>query len=192
MRAIIGLGNPGKKYELTRHNVGFMFIDFLADKLNLFNIKKENTYHYFEGSIDNANFILAKPQTFVNLSGLAVIDIIDKYNLNIDDILIVYDDLNLTEGKYKVTLTGKDGGHNGVKSIIEKLNSQDFTRFRIGIGNNFNKGEMIDFVLSKFSKIELENLKLVFQDGVLLSTAFIKNGSNELLNAFSQIKMKSN
>lgn len=192
MRAIIGLGNPGKKYELTRHNVGFMFIDYLVEKLNLPKIKKEKDYHYFEGNLESKKFILIKPQTFVNLSGIAVIEVMDNFDLNLEDILIVYDDLNIDNGKYKVNLSGKDGGHNGIKSIIEELNSKDFARFRIGIGNNFNKGEMIDFVLSKFSKIELENLKLVFQDGVLLSTAFIKNGPNELLNTFSQIKMKSN
>jgi len=191
LRAVIGLGNPGKKYVLTRHNVGFMFIDFLANKLNLFNFKKENNYHYFEGSIDSNNFILAKPQTFVNLSGISVIEVMDNFDLNLEDILIVYDDLNIDNGKYKVNLSGKDGGHNGIKSIIEELNSKDFARFRIGIGNNFNKGEMIDYVLGKFSKLELENLKFIFDDGVLLATSFIKNGNKELLNIFSKIKMKN-
>lgn len=157
MKLIVGLGNPGKQYENTRHNIGFMALDKYASENNLsFRIESR-----FEGLITQTTYqgekvILFKPVTYMNLSGRAIYKVVNYYKIDIDDILIIHDDLDLPTGKMRLREKGSSGGHNGLKSIIENLNTTNFKRVKIGISKNQN--DIIDYVLGKFSKTEMELL----------------------------------
>ncbi len=188
MRLVIGLGNPGRKYELTRHNAGFLFLDFFAASQLVCFIPSKNDYYYAEGHVNHAPFLLIKPYTYMNLSGTAVKDVLENKNISIEDILVVYDDVNLTAGNLRVRPSGTDGGHNGINSLIYHLNSDRFLRIRIGIGNSFEKGKMSDFVLSNFTEEELKNLISTFQFCTELTQAFILGGTKELLDMNAKLK----
>ncbi len=157
MKLIVGLGNPGKEYEKTRHNVGFMAIDhYLGNE----SFKSKNNGSYCEKIINNEKIIFLKPLTYMNDSGLAVRYFSDYFNLDISDILIIYDDMDFDVGKYKLKSSGSSAGHNGIKSIIRHLGTENFKRIRIGISkNNINT---IDYVLGRFSKEDLFILNNVF------------------------------
>ena len=150
---IVGLGNPGTKYEKTRHNVGFMFLDEVA-KANqaAFSLNKNLQCYIAEIYINKIKHYLIKPTTFMNLSGDSVYKVLNYYNVEIDDLIVIYDDMDLSVGQVRIRKSGSSGGHNGMKSIINNLNSQEFKRIRIGIGKP--KADSIDFVLGKFSKSE--------------------------------------
>ena len=157
MKLIVGLGNPGKEYEKTRHNVGFMAIDhYLGNE----SFKSKNNGSYYEKIINNEKIIFLKPLTYMNNSGLAVRYFSDYFNIDINDILVIYDDMDFDVGKYKIKSSGSSAGHNGIKSIIKHLGTENFKRIRIGISkNNVNT---IDYVLGRFSKDDLFTLNNVF------------------------------
>ena len=191
MRIVFGLGNPGTRYQFTRHNIGFILLDHFADrhKLNFNYSKKE---YYFAGgelnsSVKSGNFpfALIKPTTYVNLSGNAALDVISEYKINIEDFLIVYDDINLESGQLRIRLKGGDGGHNGIRSVISQLNSDQFPRIRFGIGRNFEQGEMVNYVLGNFSEQEYLSFENSFHFGVDLIEKFIENGSKGMLDFYS-------
>ena len=148
MKLIVGLGNPGKRYEKTRHNCGFMAIDFYAAKNNL-EFKNKFNGLYAEQIINNEKILFLKPQTYMNLSGNCVRDFVNFYNIELDDILIIYDDYNFDVGTFRIRRDGSDGGHNGIKNIIENLKNENIKRVRIGISKNTIPLE--DYVLQKFS-----------------------------------------
>lgn len=158
-KLIVGLGNIGDKYIFTRHNVGFMLADSLAYN-NDFTFRENSKLKCFISNFryDFEDYILIKPITYMNLSGEAVRAVIDYYKIPINDILVVYDDLSLPLGKIRFRQNGTHGGHNGIKSIIQHLGTQDFARLKIGIGPQPNLPAEV-FVLQNFSKEELENLK---------------------------------
>jgi peptidyl-tRNA hydrolase, PTH1 family len=153
---IVGLGNPGTKYAQTRHNVGFDLLDSLAKRWQLsFSDRKQFQGIYGEGfGSNNAKIRLLKPQTFMNLSGQSVRAAIDWFKLPPESVLVVYDDLDLPLGKLRLRLSGSAGGHNGMKSIISHLGTQNFPRVRIGIGKSCGEKDTISHVLGKFSAIE--------------------------------------
>ena len=158
MYLVVGLGNPGKEYEGTRHNIGFEAIDYLSDKYNI-ELNREKFKGVFgEGFIQGKKVILLKPTTYMNLSGEAVRAVMDYYKIAIEDILIVYDDLSLELGRIRFRANGSDGGHNGIKSVIQHLGTKDVARLKIGIGPQPNIPSEV-FVLQNFSKEELDNLK---------------------------------
>lgn len=185
MYLIVGLGNPGKKYELTRHNIGFLILDKFASKKNLHFKKKEN-YQYVEGSIGSSTFFLVKPTTYMNLSGIAVSEFLSKINIPLENMLIVVDDVNLELGKIRLRKSGSDGGHNGLKSIIYHLESNQFPRLRFGIGNKF-EGELAEYVLSKFSDEELSSIKDSLKFSIELIENFIQGGYKLMSDYFSKI-----
>lgn len=161
MKLIVGIGNPGKQYDKTRHNVGFMALDALAAHHNAsFSEKKFNSV-YTTIRIKNEKVIIMKPETFVNLSGNAVSSMMQYFNIAQEDILIVYDDLALPLGKIRVRTKGSGGGHNGIKNITSHLKNSEFKQFRIGIGND-DQIDRVNFVLGKFSKSDLKILDDVF------------------------------
>ena len=163
MKLIFGLGNPGKKYEKTRHNIGFIALDRLAENLSLsFNRTKFNSM-YAEGNIGSEKVILIKPQTFMNLSGESVQPWIDYYNLTEDDIVVIYDDMDLPVGKIRLRVKGSSGGHNGMKSIIQHLGTQEFNRIRVGVGRPYPKQSVISHVLSRFSEETIDDMKISVQ-----------------------------
>ena len=152
MKLVVGLGNPGKQYEQTKHNIGFMCLDYYANK-------HKETFKFerkFNGeTLKLGNVVLLKPHTFMNLSGDSIRLVMQYYDIDVEDILVIYDDLDLPLGKLRLREQGGPGGHNGVKSIIQTLKTEEFKRVRIGIDSN----PMIaakDYVLGKFSKAELD------------------------------------
>jgi len=149
---IVGLGNPGNKYEGTRHNIGFSFIDFFSKQTQ--SSITESKFQSLIGSknIGEQKFILMKPQTYMNDSGEAVKEIKNFYKINPSEIIVIYDDLDLDVGQIKIKNTGSSGGHNGISSIINNIGSNEFTRIRIGIGKPKEKSMTNKYVLSKFSK----------------------------------------
>ncbi len=161
MKLIVGLGNIGKEYENTRHNMGFMLVDRYLEYKNIpLKFKEKFNAMYVETTINNEKVIFIKPTTYMNNSGLAVRAFLDFYKLNVQDILVISDDLDLDLGKFRLRRNGSSGGHNGLKSIISHLGTDDFKRLRIGISND--KDDVINYVLSKFSKRELNEIDTMF------------------------------
>ncbi len=188
MRAVLGIGNIGSRYDKTRHNVGFMFLDRLAEKYNLEFIPSKGDYFYCLGKLNGSDFALIRPTAYVNNSGGAAIHFLNENNISPEDLLVVHDDINLNFGSFKTKLNGGDGGHNGIASIIYSLNSDQFPRVRIGIGNSFDKGKMVDYVLERFTGKEIETLEEVFLKSVILTEAFITGGSKGMLDVNSIMK----
>lgn len=185
MRVIFGIGNPGIRYEFTRHNAGFLLLDYLANKISV-NFK-ESTGDYFEaeGKINDQIFLLVKPVTYVNKSGIAAKQIFEKYCLSDEEFLVVCDDTNIKSYDWRVRLSGGDGGHNGLSSLIYHLFSDQFPRIRIGIGTNPPDIELSDYVLSEFSKDELKEYQNTFKKCSILIEEFIIGGSKKMLEANS-------
>ena len=155
VKLIVGLGNPGKQYAATRHNVGFMVVDYLAEKLGVKVDKIKFKSVLGEGFAGTEKIVLAKPQTYMNLSGEALLDMVQWYKLDPQDLLVIYDDLDLPVGKLRLRMKGSAGGHNGMKSIIYLIQSDDFPRLRIGIGRPQNEHiETVNHVLGKFDEEE--------------------------------------
>ncbi|MGL5989848.1 aminoacyl-tRNA hydrolase [Cetobacterium sp.] len=162
MKLIVGLGNPGREYERTRHNVGFDIIDEFAQKNGFNQFKDKFQGMITEKTINGEKVILLKPQTYMNLSGNSVVQVVKFYKIDpVDELVVVYDDMDLPLGKTRVKINGSAGGHNGIKSIISHLGS-NFIRVKCGIGKAKNKDENINFVLSKFTKEESELVDPMF------------------------------
>ena len=160
MKLIIGLGNPGDKYEKTRHNVGFMMVNKLREKYNFpdFEFNKKFDAEISKGAIDSKEILLVKPETFMNNSGTSIHTVLDFYKLSPEDIIVIHDDLDISLGEYKIATGSGSAGHNGVSDIIEKLGTKDFTRIRIGVANENLRSPIdpADFVLQDFSEEEMK------------------------------------
>ena len=157
MKLIVGLGNPGREYEKTRHNIGFMCIDEIANHFNVnFNLNKFNGL-YTTFNYNGDKVILLKPQKYMNLSGEVVRDFVNFFKIDINDILIICDDLDTNVGTYRLRYKGSSGGHNGLKNIELHLNSKEYKRIKIGISNNKNM-DTKDYVLGKFTNDEMKLL----------------------------------
>lgn len=152
MKLIVGLGNPTEKYQGTRHNVGFEVIDTLVEKYNvpLDIIKHKGMYG--KGKIEGQTVILLKPMTFMNLSGESVSAVAKYYKIPSEDIIVIYDDINLDVGRLRIREKGSAGGHNGIKNIISHLGTEEFPRIRVGVGMKPSKMDLADYVLSHFSE----------------------------------------
>lgn len=190
MRVIVGIGNPGKKYEFNRHNIGFLFLDNFAQRKNLSFSPSKYDYQYTEGEFDNNKFLLVKPTTYVNNSGIAVLQVCQKYLTNPQDILVVVDDINLNKYDFRLKKSGSHGGHKGLASIIYHLNTTDFPRLRIGIGNQFEEGNLSQYVLSDFSKEEYEIYEKLFETFSEIVKSFIIGGYSSALKVYSLFKEK--
>ena len=185
MRVIFGIGNPGIRYEHTRHNAGFLLLDFFANRNSL--VFKEAPGEYLEASakIGDQDYSLIKPITFVNNCGIAARQVCDKYEVKPENFLVVCDDSNIENYELRVRLSGSDGGHNGLSSIIYHLITDEFPRIRIGIGRSSVAENLADYVLSKFSKNELEEYQSTFTKAVSLIEGFIIGGNKKMLEANS-------
>lgn len=187
MRLILGIGNPGNKYKNNRHNVGFIVLDYLASLNSLSFSASRGDYYAADGILHGDRYQLIKPTTYVNNSGIAAKQALEKNNLDIKDLLVIHDDVNLHHSEIRVKARGGDGGHNGLGSIIWHLMSDEFPRIRIGIGDEFEKGSMADFVLSDFGTEEMKALNATFKTACTLVNEFITGGINGLLNANSRL-----
>lgn len=192
MRIILGIGNPGNRYKYNRHNVGFLVLDYFASLNSLSFFPSTGDYFYSGGSIDNNDFKLIKPAAYVNNSGIAASQIIAQEKIDVKELLVIHDDINLSFSEIRAKIKGGDGGHNGLSSIIFHLSSEDFPRIRIGIGNNFEKGKMAEYVLSDFNSEEFGKLKTTFESVALLIKEFITGGIDGLLNANSRMSNQDN
>ena len=184
---LVGLGNPGFKYADTRHNIGFMIIDSLVNKLGSVFDETNANYSLSVCQIEANSIILLKPRTYMNLSGLAVNGALHQYHVELSQLLVVYDDLNIPFGKLRLRAKGSDGGHRGVSSVIFHLQSQNFPRLRFGIGAQYERSQIVDFVLSSFDEREKELLPKLIQYAVEGCQAFILDG---VVNAMNSINSK--
>lgn len=174
IKLIIGLGNSGKEYVNTKHNIGFMALDFYVEKKGLSFDRKKYNGLFLEFNINNNKIILLKPLSYMNLSGEVIIEFIKFYKINLTDILVICDDLNLPFAKLRVRQKGSSGGHNGLKNIENHLHCQDYKRVKIGIGHDFDY-DMKNFVLSKFNNNELKELNVSFEKVTEIIDDFSKN-----------------
>ena len=182
---IVGLGNPGSEYEKTRHNIGFMVVDQMAQDASASFKKGRNAAVETNVNIAGHSVILAKPLTFMNNSGSAVAGLMNYYEINIDRLLVIMDEVELPFGRLRVRKQGGSAGHNGMKSIIQHINSQEFARLRIGIGTQYAKKDMSKFVLSNFSRNEQQELDLIVGKSVDVVHSFIRDGIDRTMNAFN-------
>ena len=186
MKLIVGLGNPGKEYENTRHNIGFMTIDKFALSNGTKITKNKFNGLYEEISIHNEKVILLKPQSYMNLSGEVVRRFVDFYKIDIDNILIINDDLDLSVGSFKLKKSGLSGGHNGLKNIELNLHTSNYKRLKIGISNNKNI-DTKDYVLGKIKKEELEEFNRIIEISTDLLNEYILNDFDELMTKYNFI-----
>ena len=181
---IVGLGNIGEEYKNTRHNIGFDIVDQLAKILKgTFNSAKYGDV--LKSKYAGKQIILLKPNTFMNLSGKAVLYWLRKEKIHINNLIIIVDDLNINFGVSRLKPSGSDGGHNGLKDITNSLNTSSFTRLRFGIGNNFKKKDQVDFVLSKWNNEEAINLENLINKNVEIIFSSIKQGLDFTMNKYN-------
>lgn len=182
-KLIVGLGNPGKDYEGTRHNVGYMAVAVLSKRHNIPVKARRNRAQVGEGTIAGERVILARPMTFMNLSGEAVSGLMRRYRLGIEDLIVITDDVNLPVGRLRIRASGSAGGHKGLKSIIHSLGSEDFPRVRIGIGAP-DKG-MVDYVLSRFTRDERPIIKAAVDRAADAVEAILSSGIEPAMNEYN-------
>lgn len=185
MKIIVGLGNPGQRYAGTRHNVGFAVVDRLADHLQVSINKNQDKALVTKAWYAGGALLLVKPQTYMNLSGEAVAALAKYYKVSLEDILIIYDDMDLPVGKIRLRYKGGPGSHNGMKSIISLLGSEDFPRLRIGIDRP-PEGDWAGYVLEPFRPQELPELREALQAGVEAVLTYVKAGIDVAMNEFNK------
>ncbi len=181
MKLIVGLGNMGKEYENTRHNVGFMIIDHCVQN-SLWQKKFNGEYQIVQYKSEKVLFL--KPLTYMNNSGISVIQACKYYDISINDILVIQDDMDIDFGKHKLKINSSAGGHNGIKSIIHALNTDSFARLKIGISHS-KREDTINYVLGKFSKEELKILNDNYKLYAEIVESFIQNGLEKTMNKFN-------
>jgi PTH1 family peptidyl-tRNA hydrolase len=186
LKLIVGLGNPGKRYEETRHNIGFKVVSALAERYNIRLSRKAFSSIVGGGSVFGEEVTLALPQTYMNNSGEAVRALVSRKRAGIKDLLVVCDDVNLSLGIIRLRENGSAGGHNGLASIIEHLDSGDFARIRVGIGRDTQSPRLSGYVLSQFRKEEMQVLETAIDRAVDCCAAWIKDGTDRAASIFNQ------
>jgi peptidyl-tRNA hydrolase, PTH1 family len=182
---IIGLGNPGREYKDTRHNIGFMLIDSLAEKLNARGMKVQSKAIVISALHEERKIILAKPQTYMNLSGQSVQGLLNFYKIPIENLIVAHDDLDIPFGTIRIRPTGGAGGQRGMADTIEQLGTKDFPRLRLGIGRPPGRMQAKDYVLQNFSKDEQSLLLDILSRGVEASLEFVMKGLNMAMNKYN-------
>ncbi len=184
MYIIVGLGNPGRKYENTRHNIGFITVDYLASKNNIKVNKIKHKALIGEGMIGGKKVMIVKPQTFMNLSGNSVREIMEYYKEENQNLIVIYDDIDIESGTIRMRKKGSAGTHNGMRSIIYDLMTDDFPRIRIGIGRNENL-QLSDYVLQNFSKEEKEVMENAVKSASAAVETWIINSIDSAMNEYN-------
>ena len=182
---IIGLGNPGREYKETRHNIGFMLVDALAERLNARGMKVQSKAIVISALYEERKIILAKPQTYMNLSGQSVQGLLHFYKIPFENLLVAHDDLDIPFGTIRIRPTGGPGGQRGMADTIEQLGTKDFPRLRLGIGRPPGRMQAKDYVLQNFSKEDLKFLPEILSRGVDAALAFVMNGLNAAMNKYN-------
>ena len=185
MFLIVGLGNPEEDYSKTRHNMGFNVINKIANEYKIEVNKKKFDGLYGDGIIENEKVILLKPQTYMNLSGKSIIQVVNFYKIPLENIIVVYDDIDINPGLIRVRKQGSSGSHNGMKSVVEELNSEEFTRVRVGIGKPQFDNDMINYVLGAIPEEEKEKLEKGIEKAKDAIIEILKNGVDKAMNQFN-------
>ena len=186
MFIIAGLGNPKKEYDNTRHNIGFAMIDALADKYNISVLNVKNKALTGKGIINGQKVILAKPLTFMNLSGESIGEILRFYKLEPrENLIVIFDDINLPPGNIRIRGKGSAGGHNGIKSIIQCCGSSDFPRIKVGVGEKPEGWDLADYVLGRFSKEERAYVEDAIEDACQAAEYMVKGEISKAMNTFN-------
>lgn len=189
MFIIAGLGNPTKEYEGTRHNVGFEVIDRIAEKYNISVDTKKHRALLGKGIISGRKVILAKPQTYMNLSGESIRSLIDYYKTDEEhELLVIYDDISLDVGQLRIRTKGSAGGHNGIKNIIACLGTQVFPRIKIGVGEKPRGYDLADYVLGHFSKAEQEKMEEGYREAVQAAEMIVSGELEAAMNEYNRRK----
>lgn len=185
MYLIVGLGNPGKEYENTRHNMGFKVLNKLSKKYNIPITKSKFNGKYGTGIIENEKVILLEPQTYMNLSGEAIRSMLDFYKVDYSNLLVIYDDIDVEPGKVKIRTKGGPGTHNGMKSVVKEIGTEEFPRIRVGIGQPIIKLAMIDYVIGYVPEEELTILEEGIEKAEKAIEEILKHGINYAMNKFN-------
>ncbi len=188
MYIIAGLGNPTKEYEKTRHNAGFDAIDVLAEKHGIQITERKHKAFCGTGFIGGERVLLAKPQTFMNASGESLREAADFYKIRPEQVIVIYDDISLRVGQLRIRTKGSAGGHNGIKSIIAHLGSQDFPRIKIGVGAKPDRMDLADYVLSRFSQTDRQMMEDAFQNAADAVEFMLADGADAAMNRYNRKK----
>lgn len=188
MYCIVGLGNPEKKYENTRHNIGFDVIDAVAEKYSIAVRERGFKALYGKGVIEGQRVILVKPQTYMNLSGESVREVTDYYKIDPEDLIVVSDDIALAAGQIRIRKRGSAGGHNGLKNIILHLGTEDFTRIRMGVGEKPKEWDLVDYVLGHFPKEERAVVDESIKEAAKALGVLLSEGVDRAMNAYNRKK----
>ncbi len=189
MYLIVGLGNPGIEYAATRHNMGFDMLTYISDRYNIPLRAKEGKALVGKGIVEGEKVMLAQPQTFMNLSGESVRALMDYYKLDIDDLIVIYDDIDLPLGQVRIRKKGSAGGHNGIKSIIQHMGTDQFKRIRIGVGSKPTGGDLVKHVLGRFSREEEQHIRDVFALASEGLVSMLTNGVSDAMNRVNGVRL---
>jgi PTH1 family peptidyl-tRNA hydrolase len=191
MYLIVGLGNPGKKYEHTRHNIGFDVMDALADKYNISISEVKHKALCGKGVIEGQKVVLAKPQTYMNLSGESVVELLNYYKLQPEDeMIVVFDDISLEPGQIRIRKKGSAGGHNGIKNIISLTGTQEFMRIKVGVGEKPKGWDLVDHVLGHFNEQDRVSVEAAITEAVEAAEMMICGNVDQAMNDFNGKKEK--
>ncbi|MCI0608202.1 MAG: aminoacyl-tRNA hydrolase [Anaerolineae bacterium] len=182
---LIGLGNPGREYKDTRHNFGFMLIDRIAVRLNARGMKVQSKAIITDAMYEDRKLILAKPQTYMNLSGQSVQGLVHFYKIPLTNMMVLSDDLDIPFGTIRIRAAGGPGGQRGLSSVIESLGTKDFPRSRLGIGRPPGRMDPANFILQNFSRDEMKSISEILDAGADAVLEFVKNGLNAAMNKFN-------
>lgn len=186
MFVIVGLGNPDKKYEKTRHNIGFDVVDALASKYNISMTEKKHKALCGTGAIEGVKVLLVKPLTYMNLSGESVGEVVNFYKLDPEsDILVIYDDISLAPGNIRIRKKGSAGGHNGIKSLIQHLGTQNFARIKVGVGEKPAGWDLADHVLGHMSEEDRKLAEEAIQDAVQAAVLIMRDEVDQAMNEYN-------
>lgn len=192
MYIIAGLGNPSKEYEGTRHNAGFQVIDRIAEKYNISVDAKKHRALIGKGMIAGQKVILAKPQTFMNLSGESIRSLLDYYKIDEEnELIVIYDDISLEPGQIRIRAKGSAGGHNGIKNIIQHLGGQVFPRIKVGVGEKPPKMDLADYVLGHFSKEEKAKMDEGYEHAIHALELMLMGEISEAMNEYNRKKREA-
>lgn len=185
MYLIVGLGNPETDYARTRHNMGVDVVNEIADKYKIAISREKFNGLYGSGEIEGEKVILLKPQTFMNLSGDSVVEFVNFYKININNVIVVYDDIDTIPGKIRIRKKGGPGTHNGMKSVVYRLNSEEFPRVRVGIGMPEYKNDLINYVIGNISDEDYKTLKTGIEKASEAVISIIKDGIDNAMNKYN-------
>lgn len=189
MYLIVGLGNPTRQYEKTRHNIGFDVIDALADKYNISVTEKKHKALCGHGTIEGQKVILAKPQTFMNLSGESVVELLNYYKMDPEtEMIVIYDDISLAPGNIRIRKKGSAGGHNGIKNIIALTGTQTFLRIKVGVGEKPKNWDLADYVLGRFGEEDRKYVEDAIKDAINACALMVWDDTDKAMNDYNSKK----